>query len=145
MFLLFSLLYLCKNNYSKLFYMVNNKTILYFLLAIVFYYIITRFIFVYNPLVSNVEQFTSTSNVSTNKLDAFCNTNIGNSNNLTNSCSQLTTDNCKSTSCCVWTSNNQCVAGDANGTTFNTKNGKTNKLDYYFFENECYGEKCKSL
>lgn len=126
-------------------YMVNNKMLLYILLVIVIYYIVTR-IFIHNTfsLNSNIEKFTSNSNISTDKLDAFCNTSIGNGANLSTNCGQLTSDNCKSTSCCVWTSNQQCVAGDASGPTFNTdNNGKTKKLDYYYFENKCYGEKCQ--
>jgi hypothetical protein len=36
------------------------------------------------------------------------------------------------------------VAGGARGPTFNTdENGKTNNLDYYYYQNKCYGAKCK--
>jgi len=97
----------------------------------------------YNVFTShnNVEQFSST--ISTDKTSAFCNANVGNVNILNQQCMQLTPNNCKSTSCCVWTSNQQCLAGKADGPTFNTdNNGKTKKLDYYYFENKCYGEKC---
>ena len=78
-----------------------------------------------------------------NKSDAFCEHHRGSSHILEQSCGKLTQDNCNSTSCCVWTSNNKCVAGKANGPTFNTdKNGKTNNLDYYYYQNKCYGSKC---
>jgi len=78
-----------------------------------------------------------------NKSDAFCQYHRGSSHILEQSCGKLTQDNCNSTSGCVWTSNNKCVAGKANGPTFNTdKNGKTNNLDYYYYQNKCYGSKC---
>jgi hypothetical protein len=85
-----------------------------------------------------------------NKLDtslimdankAFCETNSG--ANLDESCKKLTQNNCRSTSCCIWTSKNTCVAGGENGPLFNSdSNGKTETLDYYYFENKCYGDKC---
>ena len=89
---------------------------------------------------SCVESFVAP--LATNKHDAFCNTNVGNSSDLNQNCSKLTSDHCKSTSCCVFTSDDKCLAGGEDGPTFNTKNGKTQKLDYYYFENKCYGEKC---
>jgi len=80
----------------------------------------------------------------TNKYDAFCKSNVGNSTKLNMNCNKLTSDNCKSTGCCVWTSDNMCVAGGSSGPTFNTSNGKTKHLDYYYNNNECYGRKCVS-
>ena len=72
---------------------------------------------------------------------AFCETNKG--FNLETSCNNLTKYNCGLTSCCVWTSDNKCKAGNKSGPTFNSNaSGKTNSLDYYFFQNKCYGEKC---
>ena len=122
--------------------MVNKKTLLGIAFIIIIYFIVTRVI-MHNVFSSNtyIEHFSST--ISTDKVSGFCNANVGNSNNLNKKCMQLTSDNCKSTSCCVWTSNQQCLAGKADGPTFNTdNNGKTKKLDYFYFENECYGEKC---
>jgi hypothetical protein len=80
-----------------------------------------------------------------NKSDAFCESHRGSSGALDNSCGKLTQNNCNSTSCCVWTSDSKCVAGGANGPTFNTEsNGKTKELDYYYFQNKCYGNNCPS-
>ena len=77
------------------------------------------------------------------KSDAFCEHHRGSSHILEQSCGDLTQDNCNSTSCCVWTSDNKCAAGKASGPTFNTNdNGKTKQLDYYYFQNKCYGPKC---
>ena len=78
-----------------------------------------------------------------NKSDAFCENKRGSGGSLEESCGKLTKNNCNSTSCCVWTSDNKCASGSANGPTFNThSNGKTKDLDYYYFQNKCYGPKC---
>ena len=78
-----------------------------------------------------------------NKSDAFCESHRGSSGTLDKSCGKLTKNNCNSKSCCVWTSNNKCVAGGAGGPTFNTdSNGKTKELGYYYFQNKCHGAKC---
>ena len=89
---------------------------------------------------TNIERFSPA--ISTNKLAAFCKTNVGNSTNLNGKCGQLTSDNCKATTCCVWTSDQKCLVGGSDGPTFNTENGKTKKLDYYYFDSNCYGDKC---
>jgi hypothetical protein len=84
------------------------------------------------------------TNIIMNKSDAFCESNRGSSGTLDDSCGKLTQDNCNTTSCCVWTSNNKCMAGTASGPTFNSDaNGKTKDLDYYYFQNKCYGQKCE--
>lgn len=78
-----------------------------------------------------------------NKSDAFCESHRGSSGTLDKSCGKLTKNNCNSTSCCVWTSDNKCLAGGDRGPTFNTdSNGKTKELDYYYFQNKCHGTKC---
>jgi hypothetical protein len=78
-----------------------------------------------------------------NKSDAFCESHRGSSGALDESCGKLTQTNCNSTSCCVWTSENKCMAGGQGGPTFNSDTkGKTKQLDYYYFQNKCYGDKC---
>ena len=78
-----------------------------------------------------------------NKSDAFCESHRGSSGTLDKSCGKLTKNNCNSTTCCVWTSDNKCLAGGARGPTFNTdSNGKTKELGYYYFQNKCHGAKC---
>lgn len=72
---------------------------------------------------------------------AFCEINKG--FKLEQSCNDLTKQNCGLTSCCIWSSDNKCKAGNKSGPIFNSNsNGKTNSLDYYYFQNKCYGEKC---
>lgn len=69
------------------------------------------------------------------KNNAFCESHRGSSGALDKSCNKLTQNNCGKVSCCVWTSDEKCVAGSKNGPTFNTdSNGKTKSFDYYFFE-----------
>jgi hypothetical protein len=82
----------------------------------------------------------STLNLSTG-ANAFCESYRGSSNNLNNVCKKLTKKNCNETSCCVFT-DNKCVAGGANGPTYNSdSNGNTSTAKYYF-QNQCYGAGC---
>ena len=68
---------------------------------------------------------------------AFCESYRGSSAQLNTECGRLTQKNCNETSCCVF-SNNKCVAGSANGPTYNTDdNGNTNTSPYYF-QNQCF-------
>ena len=74
---------------------------------------------------------------------AFCESYKGSSAQLNTDCGRLTQKNCNETSCCVF-ANNKCVAGSANGPTYNTdNNGNTNTSPYYF-QNQCYGSNCPS-
>ena len=83
-----------------------------------------------------------TQNLATG-ANAFCDLYRGSSNRLNNECGRLTYKNCNETSCCVFT-NNKCVAGGANGPTYNSdSNGNTSTADYYF-QNQCYGNGCPS-
>jgi hypothetical protein len=75
--------------------------------------------------------------------DAFCESYKGSSGDLNTACGKLTNKNCNSTSCCILTSDKKCVAGNASGATYNTdSNGNTINLDYYYYQNKCYGDKC---
>ena len=73
--------------------------------------------------------------------NSFCESYRGSSNTLNTACGRLTEKNCNETSCCVFT-NNKCVAGGANGPTYNSdSNGNTSTAKYYF-QNQCYGAGC---
>ena len=52
---------------------------------------------------------------------------------LDTKCSALTESNCNVTSCCGWLNGNSCVAGDALGPTFRTKQGKNIDISSYYF------------
>ena len=82
-----------------------------------------------------------TNPLTTNSSTAFCESNKGFSKEQ--ACNKLTKYNCNLTSCCIWTSDNKCKAGNQDGALFGSdSNGKTIPLDYYYFQNKCYGENC---
>lgn len=74
------------------------------------------------------------NNLKLNPSDSFCESHLGNSAKLEQSCGQLTQDGCQETKCCVWTksTNNteKCMAGDENGPTY-TDNLKTMSAYYW--------------
>jgi len=74
-----------------------------------------------------------------NSSGAFCESHIGSSGALDTACNSLTKNNCNDTSCCNWTSNKKCVAGGADGPTFDSN---SKGLDYYYFQGKCYGPNC---
>ena len=80
--------------------------------------------------------------------NAFCDYYDGKSSELNKKCGDLTKKNCKSTKCCVYAMMNGeegCFAGNEHGPTFRFNNeGKTNEIDYFYYNNKCYGNKCKS-
>ena len=119
--------------------------LLFFFMAYIFFGINLNSLNSLNKYVFFKEGLTNNPNTSIiiNNTDAFCEHHRGSSNLLEKSCNKLTKNNCNSTSCCVWTSNNKCVAGNSKGPSFNTDtNGKTQNLDFYYYQNKCYGTKC---
>ena len=70
-------------------------------------------------------------------LDSFCECNASNQDTLAEQCSTLSEYNCSRVGCCVFTSANKCVAGTESGPS-NT----TTPIDYYYYKNKCYGQKC---
>lgn len=74
--------------------------------------------------------------------ESFCKSYSG--KDLNEKCGGFTERNCNKTSCCIWTSESKCVAGNVDGPLYNTnKSGKTIVPDYFYFQNKCFGEKCK--
>jgi regulatory protein YycI of two-component signal transduction system YycFG len=71
----------------------------------------------------------------------FCKSNLG---SLKESCSKLTNNNCNMTSCCVVVNGKKCAAGSKNGPTYKTESGKNINIDYYYYQNKCYGDGCPS-
>ena len=85
------------------------------------------------------ESFDSPLNIQSSK--AFCDINKGGQQEI--ACNALTKYNCGLTSCCIWTSDDKCKAGNKSGPLFNSDSkGKTLPLDYYYFQNQCYGPQC---
>ena len=73
------------------------------------------------------------------KATSFCEHHAGSKNE---SCKKLTRKNCNDVKCCVWMSNDTCVAGNERGPTYNTDDkGKTKEIDFYYYQNKRYGNK----
>ena len=81
---------------------------------------------------------TNTS-INLNPISDFCKSS---SDSLKSSCEKLTKKNCNSTSCCVVLNGDKCVAGNQDGPTFKTDSGKDITVDYYYYQNKCYGNSC---
>ena len=63
----------------------------------------------------------------------FCESYLGQSSGLEESCNQLTKTHCGEVKCCVY-GNGKCVAGDLNGPTYKTdKDGKLITMDSYYY------------
>lgn len=74
---------------------------------------------------------------------SFCDSYKTDLNALEKKCNEFNKSTCNSASCCVWLNTEKCTAGDVNGPTFQTdNNGKKINLDYYYYMNNCKGEKC---
>ena len=72
-------------------------------------------------------------NFSTNAItgESICSVYSSKPAELNSKCGSLTETNCKATSCCVWLNGETCVAGNAQGPTFLTKNGKNIDVKTY--------------
>lgn len=119
---------------------------------IIIFLILSLILFINSILTINsiglIEGFNNTQSNSliVNTGSDFCESHRGSSGTLEQSCGNLTENNCNSTSCCVWSSNNKCVAGNIKGPTFNSdSNGKTKEIDYYYFQGKCYGKNCPTV
>lgn len=121
--------------------MINQKYLLKILPIILLILSIIIFLnWFYINILSN-SLLEGLQSIITTEGKAFCQSHTG--FDLEKSCNNLTNNNCNLTSCCVWTSNDKCKAGDASGPTFNSdEKGKTKQLDYYYFQNKCYGNGC---
>jgi cytoskeletal protein RodZ len=79
------------------------------------------------------------TSINMSPVDDFCKSN---SASLKESCTKLTKKNCNSTSCCVILNGKKCVAGNQDGPTFKTESGEDITVDYYYYQNKCYGNSC---
>jgi len=77
----------------------------------------------------------------------FCKSYEGRRHELEKSCLKLTKSNCLSTSCCVYAKmdgKEECLSGDIHGPTFRREpNGRTRDIDFFYFRDKCYGDKCE--
>jgi len=103
---------------------------------IIFFYILTRY--VVNNIFEGFESDLPTIDVTG---ESFCITNTTNPQDLNNKCGVLTEKNCNLTSCCLWLNGSSCVAGNANGPTFKTKDGKNIDIKNYSYQNKLVSTK----
>ncbi len=86
-----------------------------------------------------VETFSNddTEKVLESSSEKFCESYLGNSQELEKACNELTKTNCGSVGCCVYiadSENEKCVAGDIQGPTYKTdKDGKLITFDSYYY------------
>ena len=78
------------------------------------------------------------SDLKLSSTDSFCQSHLGKSAELEQSCGQLTDEGCGQTTCCVLTvgsDENRCMAGDKNGPTFKKdKDGNLISMDAYYYQ-----------
>jgi len=87
---------------------------------------------------SNPDLINEVNNLKLLPIDSFCESYLGKSHKLENACNRLTKDKCIKTKCCVYQSNNKCVAGDRNGATYKDENDLF-PIDFYYYNKKCYG------
>jgi hypothetical protein len=81
------------------------------------------------------------TSINLNPVSDFCKSS---SASLKESCGKLTKKNCNSTSCCIVLNGEKCVAGNQDGPTFKTEAGQDISIDYYYYQNKCYGNNCSA-
>jgi hypothetical protein len=78
------------------------------------------------------------SDLKLGSTDSFCQSHLGKSAELEQSCGQLTDEGCGQTSCCVLATSsdeNRCMAGDKNGPTFKKDaDGNLISMDAYYYQ-----------
>jgi hypothetical protein len=81
------------------------------------------------------------TSINLNPVSDFCKSS---SASLKESCTKLTKKNCNATTCCIVLNGEKCVAGNQDGPTFKTDSGEDIIVDYYYYQNKCYGSTCPS-
>ena len=93
--------------------------------------------------VVNIEALQNNTDINTtinlNPISDFCKSS---SDSLKTSCGKLTKKKCNSTTCCIMLNGEKCVAGNEDGPTFKTESGEDINIDYYYYQNKCYGNSC---
>jgi hypothetical protein len=118
-----------------------NKNILNFYILLLIFVLFMYVYFYYK----NIKEGLNTD-LNTDFAKSFCDLNQSSGQELKEKCPTLTQNNCRSTSCCIWTSHQKCEAGGENGLLFNTEpSGKPIHLDYYYYKDTCYGKKCPKM
>jgi energy-coupling factor transporter transmembrane protein EcfT len=123
-----------------------NKNILNFSVLLLIFILFTFMYFYYNNIKEGLKHMELDTNLNTDFAKSFCELNQSSGQELKEKCPTLTEKNCRSTTCCIWTSNGKCDAGGKDGLLFNTEpSGKPITLDYYYYKDTCYGKKCPKM
>lgn len=107
--------------------------------------LVIAIIIIYNLYFSNKANtiFYNKEGFESDLAASFCKKYEGNTAELDIACSNLTSKNCKSSSCCVYVNGNKCSAGGENGPTYKTdKQGNKILVNNYYYQNKCYGTGC---
>ena len=96
-----------------------------------------------NPSISIEDLYGNKGILNSDFKEDICTKYLGNSNNINKKCNQLSATNCKMTDCCVLLNGTKCVAGNINGPTYLTENGKEIDQLYFYYKDICYGN-CES-
>jgi len=92
-----------------------------------------------NEIVTPPEHNKPNTSINLNPITDFCKSS---SDSLKESCTKLTKKNCNETTCCIVLNGKKCVAGNQDGPTFKTDSGEDINIDYYYYQNKCYGDSC---
>ena len=109
-----------------------------YIITIIFIIILFGWVFLYvgNRLFDNIDKNKTKNTIENFSADdisgeSLCSLYASKPSELNSKCNSLTENNCNLTSCCGWLNGNSCVAGDALGSTFRTKNGKDIDIKSY--------------
>jgi cytoskeletal protein RodZ len=92
-----------------------------------------------SPILPPPEPNKPDTSINMSPVDNFCKSS---SDSLKDSCTKLTKNNCNATSCCIILNGEKCVVGNQDGPTFKTDSGEDITVDYYYYQNKCYGNSC---
>ena len=96
-----------------------------------------------NPSSSIEELYGHKGLLNSDFKEDICTKYQGDFETINKKCRQLSATNCKIPECCVLLNGTKCVAGNINGPTFLTKDGKKADQLYFYYKEQCYGN-CES-
>ena len=100
----------------------------------------TLFAVIPNPSISIENLYGKKGILNSDFKEDICAKYHGNSNNINKQCNKLSPTNCKLMDCCVLLNGKKCVAGNVNGPTYLTENGKEIDQLYFHYKDTCYGD-----
>lgn len=117
------------------------KIIITYIITIILIYFLVRYLvngYLRETFENNIKELPTTEEITGNSL---CSIYSSKPTELNDKCGTLTETNCNTASCCVWLNGSNCVAGNVNGPTFRTKEGKPIIIDNYYYMGKLNGKK----